>query len=307
MEHIGDTVPLAELLDERRHLVEVARWMLGSRVTAERVTDEAYREWYGLSDGERSRIRTPRTWLTHVVGGLSLARLAPLGPDGEDREDRGDREAADTEGSARRRGPYGDGLAGEVSEVLLRAVNTLSPAQRAAFVLDGVFGAPTPTPTAPGGAVRSQPPAADPADPADTALRGLRARSGRPASPRRQEETARAVRQACADGDHEGLVALLADDVTVYFDGGGKVRTQTRPVTGAAPVARSLLTLLSAQPRTTVDTWPVNGRTGLVARHDERVAAVITLDLVRNRVAQIWAVLNPDKLRSWNRPVTKRN
>ncbi|WP_328843226.1 RNA polymerase subunit sigma [Streptomyces sp. NBC_00258] len=280
MEHIGDAMPLAELLDERRHLVEVAHWMLGSRVTAERVTDEAYREWYGLSDGERSRIRTPRTWLTHVVGGLALARLAPLGPDG------------DACGSAHRRGPCEDGL-----EVLLRAADTLSPAQRAAFVLDGVFGASAST--APGGGVRSVPVRADPAV---TARQGLRARSGRPASPRRQEKIARAVRQACADGNHDGLRALLTDDVTAYFDGGGKVRALTRPVTGDEHVARSLLTLLSARPRTTVDTWPVNGRTGLVARYDERVAAVITLDLVHSRVAQIWAVLNPDKLRSWNSP-----
>ncbi|WP_033324226.1 RNA polymerase sigma factor [Streptomyces yerevanensis] len=285
MEHIGDAMPLAELLDERRHLVEVAHWMLGSRVTAERVADEAYREWYGLSDGERSRIRTPRTWLTHVVGGLALARLAPLGPDG------------DACGSAHRRGPCEDGLEGEVSEVLLRAVDTLSPVQRAAFVLDGVFGAAAST--APGGAVRSVPVRADPAV---TARQGLRARSGRPASPRRQEEIARAVRQACADGNHDGLRALLTDGVTAYFDGGGKVRALARPVTGDEHVARSLLTLLSARPRTTVDTWPVNGRTGLVARYDERVAAVITLDLVHSRVAQIWAVLNPDKLRSWNSP-----
>jgi RNA polymerase sigma-70 factor, ECF subfamily len=285
MEHIGDALPLAELLDERRHLVEVAHWMLGSRVTAERVTDEAYREWYGLSDGERSRIRTPRTWLTHVVGGLSLARLAPLGPDG------------DARGSAHCRGPREDGLEGEVSEVLLRAVDTLSPAQKAAFVLGGVLGASAST--APRGASGSVPLRADPEV---TARQGLRARSGRPASPRRQEEIARAVRQACADGNHDGLRALLTDDVTAYFDGGGKVRALTRPVTGDEHVARSLLTLLSARPRTTVDTWPVNGCTGLVARYDERVAAVITLDLVHSRVAQIWVVLNPDKLRSWNSP-----
>ncbi|CAM5447106.1 RNA polymerase sigma factor [Streptomyces spiroverticillatus] len=282
MEHIGDAVPLTELLDERRHLVGVAHWMLGSRVTAERVADEAYREWYGLGDGERSRIQAPRTWLTHVVGGLSLARLAPLGPNG------------DTRGRSDCQGVCEDGPEREVSEVLLRVVDTLSPAQRAAFVLDGLYGAPASR--APRGAARSVPVRADPAV---AARQGLRARSRRPAG--RHEETVRAVRQACAHGNHEALAALLTDDVTAYFDGGGKVRAPVRPVTGDENVARSLITLLSACRRTTVDTWPVNGRTGLVARCDEQVAAVITLDLVHSRVAQVWAVLNPDKLRSWNR------
>ncbi|MER8047299.1 RNA polymerase subunit sigma [Streptomyces sp. NPDC094032] len=284
MEHIGDTVPLTELLDERRHLVEVARWMLGSPVAAERVTDEAYREWYALPDHQRSRIRTPRIWLTHVVGGLALARLSPPGPD------------ADARTSSVPRGqPRDAGPESEADEVLLRAVGTLSPAQRAAFVLDGILAAPART--TPRDAARS---VADRADPAAAARDGLRARSGRPASGRRQEQTARAVRQACADGDPVGLRAVLADDVIAYFDGGGKVRALTTPVIGDEHVARNLLTLLSAQPRTTVDTWPVNGRAGLVARWHERVAAVITLDLVHSRVARIWVVLNPDKLRAWN-------
>ncbi|WP_372346392.1 hypothetical protein [Streptomyces sp. KL116D] len=51
-------MPLTELLDERRHLVEVARWMLGSRVTAERVTDEAY----------RGVVRAVRTASGHAYG-----------------------------------------------------------------------------------------------------------------------------------------------------------------------------------------------------------------------------------------------
>ncbi|MBO1332504.1 RNA polymerase subunit sigma [Streptomyces sp. VRA16 Mangrove soil] len=286
MEHIGDTLPLTELLDERRHLVEVARWMLGGTVAAERVTDEAYREWYGLSDGQRARIGAPGSWLTHVVGGLALARLSPSGPDG------------DARARALRREPCDDGPEREAGEVLLRAVGALSPAQRAAFVLDGIFGA------APGGGarpVRERTGPADPVDPVVAARAGLLARNGRPSSSApRQDEVARAVRQACVDGDHEGLRAVLADDGIACFDGGGKIRALTTPVTGGEHVARNLLTLLSGRQDLTVATWPVNGRTGLVVRRHERVVAVLTLDLIDSRVARIWAVLNPDKLRSWN-------
>ncbi|MFG2359751.1 RNA polymerase subunit sigma [Streptomyces sp. NPDC048521] len=285
MEPVGDTLPIAELLDERRHLLEVAHWMLGSRIAAERVTDEAYREWYGLSDDQRARIRAPRAWLTQVVGGICLARLALPDRAGEAQAPVREREQRDT------------GLEGEVSVVLLRSLDTLSPAERAAFVLNDVFGmAPG---TVAGIMGQSEP---ECAEPADRARHSLRSRRAQPTSPGRQDEIVRAVRQACADEDTDRLASLLSPDATAFFDGGGKVRALTRPVTGSERVARSLLTLLARHPRTTVHAYPVNGRTGLVARYDDQVAAVVTLDIAGSRVVQVWVVLNPDKLRSWNRP-----
>jgi len=53
-----------------------------------------------------------------------------------------------------------------------------------------------------------------------------------------------------------------------------------------------------------VTTHSVNGRTGLVTRHGRRVVAVISLDVSDDRVAQVWVMLNPDKLRSWNQRPT---
>jgi RNA polymerase sigma-70 factor (ECF subfamily) len=94
---------------------------------------------------------------------------------------------------------------------------------------------------------------------------------------------------------------LLAPDATAFFDGGGKVRALVRPVHGALKIARSLLTLLSHRPRTALDLHSANGRTGIVVRYDGQVAAVISFDIADHRVVQVWAVLNPDKLRLWNR------
>ncbi|MFC8241667.1 sigma-70 family RNA polymerase sigma factor family protein [Streptomyces chartreusis] len=74
-----DAVSLVELVDERRHLLDVASWMLGSGREAERVTDEAYRQWFGLPEAERTRIGEPRSWLCRVVGGACLSRLASPG------------------------------------------------------------------------------------------------------------------------------------------------------------------------------------------------------------------------------------
>ncbi|AKZ53531.1 putative RNA polymerase sigma factor [Streptomyces ambofaciens ATCC 23877] len=286
MEDAGEAVPIAELLDERRHLLEVARWMLGSsRVAAEGVIDEAYRRWYGLSDGQRARVKAPRAWLTQVVGGICLARLTR--PDGDEDLSRARQDADDREA----------GVEGEAGAVLLRALESLTPTERAAFVLNDVFGV---SPGTVAGVVGQSEPEC--AELADRARRSLRAQGAHPTSARGHGEIVNAVRQACADGDSGRLTSLLAPDATAIFDGGGKIRALTRPVHGGERVARSLLTLLSRRPRTTLDTHSVNGRTGLVARYDDQVAAVITLDIAGAHVVQVWVVLNPDKLRGWNRP-----
>ncbi|MFB4299842.1 hypothetical protein [Actinomadura sp. NTSP31] len=71
----GGTVSLAEMLDERRHLLDVAEWMFGPDA-ADRVVHETYRRWYALDDGERAGIAVPRAWLTRVAGGICLDLLA---------------------------------------------------------------------------------------------------------------------------------------------------------------------------------------------------------------------------------------
>ncbi|MFE3269672.1 RNA polymerase subunit sigma [Streptomyces sp. NPDC059215] len=235
-------VPLAELLDERRYLLDVACWMLGSAGAAERVVDETYRRWYGLPDAARGRIQVPRSWLARTAGGLCLGRLT--GPGGMD----------DSAGPAMPGGPPGS--AGRTAATLL-------------------------------------------AGPPPPRVRGPRPV---PASAHRHDVLARAVREACAAQDGERLVSLLAPDATALFDGGGKVRALARPVHGSRQVAASLLTLLALRPRTTLTAHSVNGRTGLVARYDHQVAAVISLTVTGRRITGISIVLNPDKLRPWNPP-----
>ncbi|MFD0502939.1 hypothetical protein ACFQ0G_08625 [Streptomyces chiangmaiensis] len=137
---------------------------------------------------------------------------------------------------------------------------------------------------------------------ADRARRYLRIQRSRPTTPKEQDILARAVRQACMSGDAELLASLLSPDAVAYFDGGGKVRASTKPVRGSRQVADSLLTLLEPRRHTTLSTRSVNGRTGLVARYDHQVAAVITLDIADHEVTEVWVVLNPDKLHSWNQP-----
>ncbi|SDM31928.1 RNA polymerase sigma-70 factor, ECF subfamily [Streptomyces sp. cf386] len=282
-----DAVPIAELLDERRHLLDIAYWMLGSGREAEGVIDETYRRWFELPDPARARITAPRSWLSQVAGSICLSRLALP------RRDR-ERAVGEAAGCA---GAVAQGmLAEEISGVLLEALDSLSPAERAAFVLNDVFGM---APGAVADIVRQTEPEC--AELADRARRSLRVRRARPTSAREHDAVARAVREACVAEDETVLASLLAADAMAFFDGGGKVRALIKPVHGNTRVARSLLTLLARHPRTSVHTHPVNGRTGLVVRYGPQVAAVISLDIAGPYVVQVWVTLNPDKLRTWNR------
>ncbi|MEV1082436.1 RNA polymerase subunit sigma [Streptomyces sp. NPDC050211] len=288
MDRADDAVPIAELLDERRHLLDVAYWMLGSSSAAESVIDETYRRWYELSDPAREEITAPRSWLAKVAGGICVARLT-LPERDKDRAGQG----LNGQAGAERPGL----LQEEISAVLLEALDSLSPAERAAFVLNDVFGM---APGAVADIVRQTEPEC--AELADRARRSLRARRARPTPPQQHDALAHAVCQACAMQDETLLASLLAPDVTAFFDGGGKVRALVKPVHGNTQVAHSLLTLLTRQPRTALHTHSVNGRAGLVVRYDHQVAAVISLDIAGPHVAQVWIILNPDKLRTWNQP-----
>ncbi|MER5787557.1 sigma factor-like helix-turn-helix DNA-binding protein [Streptomyces sp. NPDC001980] len=286
MDH-ADAVPVAELLDERRHLLEVTYWMLGDSYEAETVVAETYRRWYGLSDAKRGQITAPRYWLAKTAGAICLGLLARP------------RRGATGQRDHTKDHHTNAALAEEVSRVLLNALDSLSPAERAAFVLNDVFGMASDTVADIVG--RSESECAELADRARHSLRRQRSRS---TPPDEHDLLARTVRQACVNEDAELLESLLCPDATAFFDGGGKVRALSRPVHGSRQVAHSLLTLLARHPRTTLAPHSVNGRTGLIARYGHQVAAVISLDIAEHQVAQVWVVLNPDKLRSWNQPPT---
>ncbi|MFC8662156.1 RNA polymerase subunit sigma [Streptomyces sp. NPDC057199] len=241
MSEAGDSVSIADLLDERRHLLDIAHRLLGSTCEAEEVIAETYRRWYELSGPARARITTPRAWLEGVVSSICSTRPTM-------REQHRDPAAGKNGGAA--------DIAG-----------------------------------------RTEP---EYVEPADRAVHSLQAQRSCPTTPQRHDAVVRTVRRACVTEDAPLLASLLAPDAVAFFDGGGKVRAPIGPVQGNLRVARSLLTLVARHPRISVHTHPVNGRTGIVVRHDRQVAAVISLDIAGHHAVQIWVTLNPDKLRSWN-------
>ncbi|MGW3103841.1 RNA polymerase subunit sigma [Streptomyces sp. NPDC001100] len=276
----GDAVPIAELWEERRYLLDVAHWMLGDPGAAEAVVDEAYRRWYGLSGAARGQVAVPRSWLAKTVGGICLGRLALPGRDAAGREAGHERPSEAEE---------------EAGRVVLTALESLPTAERAAFVFRAFGMAPGTVADIVG---RPEPELAELAARARQLVRSQRTRS---TTRHQHDAVVRAVHRASLTEDGGLFMSLLCPDVTAFFDGGGKIRALTGPLHGSRPVADSLLTLLAHHPHTTLSTRSVNGRTGLVARYGRQVTAVISLDVASDRVARFWVMLNPDKLRPWNR------
>jgi RNA polymerase sigma-70 factor (ECF subfamily) len=113
--------------------------------------------------------------------------------------------------------------------------------------------------------------------------------------PQAPDEVVRWLAVACRTGD---VTALLAPDAFAVCDGGGRVPAPILPLQGAAEVAWLLHALL---PGNDLDVESVNGRAGLVLRRTGRAVAVIAVTCDHDHVTALWVVLNPAKLRAWDR------
>jgi RNA polymerase sigma-70 factor, ECF subfamily len=186
-------------------------------------------------------------------------------------------------------------LADSVSMAALLLLERLSPLERAVFVLREVFGFGYAEVAAAVG--RSE-----------AACRQLAVRArrhmdvGRPrfeADRREREELAARFFDALRDGDVDGLRELLAADVQMVGDGGGKGPALARSVIGADNVARVLASIFPLLGRVDARVEPreVNGQPGAILRdRDGKVAGTLTLDVLGGRIQTIRSVVNPDKL-----------
>ncbi|WP_067696929.1 RNA polymerase sigma factor SigJ [Nocardia jejuensis] len=284
---------LARQFEEHRgYLRRVAYSTLGSLSDAEDVVQDAWlrlqRHYENNTDGEIDNLRA---WLTTVTGRLALDHLGSARarreqyvgewlpePEITSWDDPADRVSQDE----------------RVTTALLVVLESLSPAERTAFVLQDVFG-------------MTGPEVAEVVGRTPAAVRQLASRARKhvesgtprfPASPQEQEQVVSAFALAWRSGDLSSLLGVLDSNVTFTSDGGGKVTAFRDPMHGAESVAKALLGFLrfSAQ---VGGAWGrsvlVNGQPGLVV-FDGKNTGVFSFTIDNGRITNIDVVRNPDKL-----------
>ena len=280
---------MTDVFGEYRNLLfAVAYRILGSAADAEDAVQDAWLRW---SAADRSQVADPKAYLVRIVSNLSMDRLHSA--------------------QVRREtyvGPWlpepiltsGDPADLEsVSMAMLVVLESLSPLERAVFVLKEVFGF---THGEIAAAVdRSEDTVRQAAHRARNNVESRRPRFHADRG-RRREVTERFL-AAAGGGDINTLMELLAPDVTLWTDGGGKVRQALRPVFGAERVA-TWFAGISSRPYQgvlpadmTVEFVDLNGGPGVVFSGAGRIIATLTFELAEDgRITGIHNVANPDKL-----------
>ncbi|WP_413103386.1 RNA polymerase sigma-70 factor [Streptomyces sp. Inha503] len=272
--------------EHRRMLFGIAYRMLGSVADAEDMVQDAWLRCSQVS----TPVENPAGYLTRTVTNLALNRLTSAAATREQYVGPWLPEPLVT------RPDVGEEveLAESVSLAMLVVLESLSPLERAVFVLKEVFGF-------------SFREIAGMLDRGEAAVRqvGSRARAHVQARRPRYDAPAEVRRQvteeflaACLGGDLNRMMELLAPDVTAWSDGGGKVKAALRPQRGADKVARFLAAVI-AQPMEDPQAHAVdvNGRPGLLLTVAGRPDTVACAEVEDGRITEIRIIRNPEKLR----------
>jgi RNA polymerase sigma-70 factor, ECF subfamily len=271
---------------ERRHLFGVAYRLLGTVSDAEDAVQDTFLRW---EQADQGAVDNPGGWLTTVITRLCIDQLrsararretyvGPWLPEPmlQETDDLPARVALDE----------------SVSLAMLVVLETLSPAERAVFVLPDVFGLSFEEIAA---MVERTPAACRQL--AARARGNVKARRPRfDADADRQRQVVAAFLDATTSGDLPSLLRMLDQSVVLRADGGGKVRAAGRPVRGPEKVGQLLLGGLKWYPGMTVRRIAVNGGTGALVTHDDRVIAGVGVTVADGRITEIDLVVNPDKL-----------
>jgi RNA polymerase sigma-70 factor (ECF subfamily) len=284
--HEGD--PLAPY---RRRLLGLAYRMLGSRSDAEDVVQDAYLRFASADD-----IRNPEAFLVTVVTRLCLDRLKSAKAQREVYvgpwlpEPVFDADGLSTDAATE--------LADDLSFALMLALDRLSPLERAAFLLHDVFDRPFSE-------------VAAMLERSEAACRQLAARARRTvrearpaprAAPDTHARLLRAFCEAAASGDVSTLAALLREDAIAISDGGGRKTAALNPIKGAQKIIRFLIGLAGKNADRDIRVVPmlINGSAGALLYFDGEIdhTLSVAIDGEQEKIAAIYVVRNPDKLRA---------
>lgn len=283
----------------RPMLVRHAYRMLGEYAEAEDVAQEAFLRWTAALDG--GEVRDERALARTIVTRLALDRLrsarakrevyvGPWLPEPVVAEGENEPEAAAT-------------LADDISFALLLALERLAPLERAAFLLHDVLDVPFAE-------------IAETLGRAEPAVRKLATRARehvRDAGRHSRRDPRELIRirdeflDALQNDDPAALQRLLTDDVVFTSDGGGKVPAASVPVAGSERVTKLLFGIKKTGWRSIVriELVTLNGLPGIVTFNASGVQEVVALDVKDGRIAAMYVVRNPEKLRGVVLSLTK--
>ena len=270
----------------RNLLFTVAYEMLGSAADAEDVVQETWLRWAAVDQAE---VQEPRSYLVRIVTRQALNRLRSLSRRKEDYVGEWLPEplltAPDVADDVE--------LAESVSIAMLTVLESLTPTERAVFVLREVFDVPHDE-------------IAKAIDKSTAAVRQIAHRSREHVEARRprmkvtrseQQEVVERFVNAVMTGDLQGLLDVLAPDVVLVADGGGIAPALLKPLSGSRPIANLLSNFKRVLPEITVANVWVNG--GPAARIDggeKGGETVISVAVEDGRITHIFAMRNPHKL-----------
>ncbi|GGZ28983.1 sigma factor [Streptomyces poonensis] len=289
----------AEVAGERRQLINVAYRLLGSLAEAEDAVQEAYARWYAQPRSKREAVVSPGAWLTTVTGRICLdvlgsARARRERYVGAWLPDRG--EWADGRGTGAADPADLITLDESVTMAFLVVLESMTPAERVAFVLHDVFRFPFPEIA---GIVGRTPGACR--ELASSARRRVRAAHAPVATTAGQGEVVRHVKEAWEAKDIAALVGLLDPGAVMTADGGGLAGAVLRPVEGGARIAQYMVAIADRAPGLRLLERSVAGAPGLVAQRAGVTVTVAAFGASGGRATRIWVVRNPEKLRLWTR------
>ena len=268
----------------RPRLVGVAYGLLGTLAEAEDAVQEA---WIRLQRSDLEAIRDVTGWLVTTTSRIALDALrsaryrreAYVGPWLPEPVET----APDPADSV--------SLADSLSWAMLVVLETLSPAERAAFVLHDVFGLSF---DEIGRALGRAPAACRKL--ASRAREHVEARQPRfDVDPEVHREVVAAFGRATASGDIEGLVGLLDPDAVLTSDGGGVARALPRPIHGALEIAEFLAGIAVSRSVLTMQPSAVNGSPAVLVFEQRRLSSVLALGIRGGRITTIDAIRNPHK------------
>jgi RNA polymerase sigma factor (sigma-70 family) len=293
---------LSAIMSERRQLINLAYRLLGSLAEAEDAVQEAYARWYALSRQQQDAIGSPGAWLTTVTSRICLNLL---------RSARARRETyvgewipeplpERTEWVGGRPGGAGDPadrvtLDESVNLAFLVVLESMTPAERVAFILHDVFRYPF----AEVAQIVGRTPAAC-RQLASSARRRIGAAQPSATPVAQRAGIVRDFKRAWEAKDIDALIGLLDPDATAVADGGGLAMTFLHPIEGGEQIARAWVEIAHRGPGDiTFLERTVNGQPGLVAQQDGVTVTVFAFEVAGDRIKHIWVVRNPEKLRQW--------